>query len=117
MEKLMPVVKTPLNADEALAVFKVDVLEYVEKAKLKLLVGCSKNEELKEVAKVLKGDLMQSILFKKACEWLLSKKQENRFLFKSEDLEKYILYQTAIELRRRNLESYILPLIKACNNS
>lgn len=108
-------VKTPLNADEALMVFKIDVLDYVERAKLKLLAGSVKDKELADVTVALKSDLMQTILFKRACEWLFSKKQDTKFLFKSEDLEKFILYQIALELKRRNLGQYILPLIKACN--
>lgn len=101
----------PSTADEALLRYSVDVARYVQSTRTRLLVGCKANRELFEVARVLRGDLLETIVFKNVCKWIETCSTRPPLEL---ELKRAILFEISKELKRSGLGHLVTTLAKAC---
>ena len=104
---------TPATADQAFMRYRFDVAQCVSTTRLRLLGACRAKPDLKPVAFLLKGDLTESIVFKKVCQWLDARKQPARAPLDI-DVRRQALYQFSRELSRRNQGHLVAVLARAC---
>ena len=104
---------TPSSPDQALATYRVDVARAFAKVRSRLVQGCAREVELKPVALALKSDVMEAVVFKRACEWLESRGRGSQAP-EGVDLDRRILFHTSQELGRRHLGHLVSKLAAAC---
>ena len=103
----------PSSADEALARYRVDVAYCFRQTRTKLVAACATAEDLKPLAVILRGDLMESIVFKKVCRWLEGR-GKSASAPSELDVRRTILFHVSRELERRGQGRLVSALARAC---